>query len=434
VEVARLQQFERGVVEEDPSGRPEWQLVERILATQPFQKSTRLPSLLRYLTLHSLTGNLHELSEQVIGKVVLGKPTDYSPAEDSAVRVHVRQLRLRLHEYFATEGREETLIADIPKGSYEIVFYEEPAKPQVAALQPALPKSVPNLRMKAVLGVAFILAILAAAICGVGWYRAARAAQAFSAPWPISAVLARNVPTRLVVSDGSSMLRLMTKRQISLEEYLEPGARTALAPAKMDENISQLVKYIQDSEITSFADTAISATLMRLAGPESDSVTLVSARDLNRRDLEKGNFIFVGGPTSNPWVSLFSDKLNFQTVEDVIGGRMYFLNRNPRKGEQPQYEGLRFTGSGGEDYATISLLPMKSGRGSVLLLQGLREEGTEALGLFLSDENLRTKLKQALGTTDDPARPVYFEALVKASTVAGAPLSISLVAIRRITP
>lgn len=432
--MAKLQQFDRGVVEDDVSDRPEWQLIERILATQPFQKSARLPSLLRYLALHSLAGSRHELSEQVIGKAVLGKPTNYSPAEDSAVRVHVRQLRLRLHEYFAMEGREETLIADIPKGSYEIVFYEEPAKPQVAILQAALPPPMPKSGMKAVLGVAFVLAILAAAICGVGWYRAARAPQAFRAPWPISAVVARNVPTRLVVSDGSSMLRLMTKRQFSLEDYLEPGARTALAPTKMDENVSRLVKYIEDAEITSFADTAMSATLMRLAGPDGDAVTVVSARDLNRRDLESGNFIFVGGPTSNPWVSLFSDKLNFQTVEDTVGGRMYFLNRNPRPGEQQQYQGLRFTGSGGEDYGTISLLPMRSGQGNVLLLQGLREEGTEALGLLLSDESLRTKLKQALGTTDDPTHPVYFEALVKASTVAGAPVSISVVATRRITP
>jgi hypothetical protein len=432
--VARLQQFDPGVVEEDFSDRPEWQLIDRILATPPFQKSTRLPSLLRHLALHSLTGNRKELTEQAIGKAVLGKPADYSPAEDSAVRVHVRQLRLRLHEYFAMEGRDETLIADIPKGSYEIVFYEGPAKPHVAHFQPALPPPVPKSRMNAILGAAFALAGIAALICGIGWYRAERATQVIRPPWPISAVLARNAPTTVVVSDGSSMLRLMTKRQPSLEEYLQPGARSALTPTRMDENVSQLVKYIEDSEITSFADTAVSTTLMRLAGPDKDSITVVSARDLNRRDLERGNFIFVGGPTSNPWVSLFTDKLNFQTVEDTIGGRMYFLNRNPRKGEQSEYEGLPFTGSGGEDYATISVLPMKSGQGNVLLLQGLREEGTEALGLLLSDENLRAKLKQALGTPDDPASPVYFEALVKASTVAGAPLSISVVAIRKITP
>lgn len=433
--MAKLQQFDSEVAEEDLSDRPEWQLIERILATPPFQKSTRLPNLLRYLTVHSLTGRYDELTEQVIGTAVFGKPAGYSPAEDSAVRVHVRQLRLRLHEYFAMEGRGETLLADIPKGSYGIVFYEEPARQPVVT-----PRAVPTPiaakpRSSVLIGSMLALAVVAATICGLGWYRATRAAPVFRAPWPISAVLTKNVPTRVVVSDGTSMLRLMTRRQVSLEEYLQSSAGSAFSPTtKMDDNVAQLVKYIEDSQITSFADTDISARLMRLAGPENDLITVLSARDLNRRDLERGNFIFVGGPTSNPWVSLFADRLNFQTVEDTIGGRMYFLNRNPRKGEQLQYEGLRVTGSGGEDYATISLLPMKSGQGNVLLLQGLREEGTEALGLLLSDENLRNKLKESLGISGDPANPVYFEALIKASTVAGAPLSISVVATRRITP
>src|SRR5260370_7428079 len=42
--------------------------------------------------------------------------------EDSSVRVPARQLRLKLHEYFNEEGRNEPLILDIPKGSYAPVF------------------------------------------------------------------------------------------------------------------------------------------------------------------------------------------------------------------------------------------------------------------------------------------------------------------------
>jgi hypothetical protein len=38
--------------------------------------------------------------------------------EDSSVRVHARQLRLKLHEYFDGEGREEPMIVEIPKGAY----------------------------------------------------------------------------------------------------------------------------------------------------------------------------------------------------------------------------------------------------------------------------------------------------------------------------
>ena len=42
--------------------------------------------------------------------------------EDSSVRVHARQLRLKLHEYFDGVGRDETMIVEIPKGAYAPVF------------------------------------------------------------------------------------------------------------------------------------------------------------------------------------------------------------------------------------------------------------------------------------------------------------------------
>src|ERR1035438_8799668 len=43
----------------------------------------------------------------------------------------------------------------------------------------------------------------------------------------------------------------------------------------------------------------------------------------------------------------------------------FFRNAHPKPGEQATYQGLAFTGSSGEDYATISLLPLANGRGSV---------------------------------------------------------------------
>jgi len=56
------------------------------------------------------------LTEQHIGNALFHKPSDYSPLEDSSVRVHVRQLRLKLHEYFNEDGRNEPIILEIPKG------------------------------------------------------------------------------------------------------------------------------------------------------------------------------------------------------------------------------------------------------------------------------------------------------------------------------
>ena len=101
---------------------PRWRLIDRILMSAPFQKSANLHSLLSFLAEHSILGKADALTERQIGIAVFGKPAGYSPAEDSAVRVHVRQLRLRIHEYFSQEGRNDTLRVDIPKGSYALDF------------------------------------------------------------------------------------------------------------------------------------------------------------------------------------------------------------------------------------------------------------------------------------------------------------------------
>jgi hypothetical protein len=174
---------------------------------------------------------------------------------------------------------------------------------------------------------------------------------------------------------------------------------------------------------------------LRISGSERDSITIRSARELRPRDLEEGSFVFVGSPSSNPWVSYFEDKLNFREGEGVVGDSMkYFQNMHPKTGEQDRYQGLEFTGGSGEDYATISLLPVPNGHGSVLILQGLQQEGTEAAGLFLADAGNRQKLEQALGITNATVQPVYFEALIRTQAVAGAPNATSIVATRLLHP
>src|ERR1700716_3107674 len=114
-----------------------WQLVQRIISSPPFQKGTRLRDLLQYVTEQTIRGHAHELTEQHIGNALFHKPSDYSPLEDSSVRVHVRQLRLKLHEYFNEEGRDEPIILEIPRGSYAPIFRAV----QKAALVPAVVES-----------------------------------------------------------------------------------------------------------------------------------------------------------------------------------------------------------------------------------------------------------------------------------------------------
>ena len=418
-----------------------WQLVQKIISSPPFQKSTRLRELLEYITEQTIHGHSHELTEQHIGNTLFHKPSGYSSLEDSSVRVHVRQLRLKLHEYFDEEGRSEPLILSIPKGSYTPVF--KPATKAALAISGIGLTASPfvSWRSRAILfGVLCgVLAIVSAVVI----YQLNRrntsiaASIANNPPWPLSQVFDTRHHTTIVVADSNyGMFRILTSTPGSLDRYLRREPLQSAAPLKPGGADSRLSEYISNSTLTSFADVANVVALLTMAGPLQNRVSVRYPRDLGMRDLDHDNYIFIGSPASNPWVSLFQNKLNFRETEGVVGNSVKaFVNTNPLPGEKPRYEGLRWTGTMGEDYATIALLPNITNDGSVLALQGLQQEGTEAAGRFLAEPENRRQLKIALGipaNSEISSENIWFEALIRSRTVAGAPNSTTLVAVRRI--
>jgi hypothetical protein len=179
------------------------------------------------------------------------------------------------------------------------------------------------------------------------------------------------------------------------------------------------------------ADAHAVAEVTALAGSLRENIIIRSAKELNGSMLSNGNFIFVGADTSNPWVVLYQNQLNFRLVEDRLLKSRYVLNRSPRPGEQPMYSVTESTGYSGDDYATISLVPGTGEQGGdVLILQGLRLEGTEAAIRFLNSPGNRiataTKLELANGGT----LPRYFEVLLHAHSVGGSAASIDCIAAR----
>jgi hypothetical protein len=423
--------------EVDPELRADsrWQLIERIAASSSFQKSSRLRDLLCFLAERTLHGHPEDLTEHRIGSAVFGKAEDYSVVEDSSVRVHIRQLRLKLHEYFDGEGRAETTVVEVPKGAYTTIFRALEQKAPAAPL-PSLVRISPKFWMKFL---PWALAIIFLVTTLVASFRKPQIAPPPPPPWPLAALFTpAHSSVQVVVADVNyGMTRLIDEHPVTLDRYLSPAYRsgTEFAEAHPTPREERMMKYLSGSLLTSYADLVVTTTLMRLTGSSSDQITIRSARELDPRDLEGGNFVFVGSPSSNPWVFYFQGMLNFQEREGVVGESLkYFQNLHPRPGEQETYKGLEFTGGSGEDYATISLLPLPGGRGNVLILQGLQQEGTEAAGLFLADAEDRQKLREALGITGSPSQPVYFEALIRTNAVAGAPNATSIVATRLLHP
>jgi hypothetical protein len=414
-----------------------WQVVGRIAASPGFQKSARLRELLLYITEQTLHGRASQLTEHEIGRVVFGKPPDYSPLDDSSVRVHARQLRLRLHEYFDSFGRSERIIVEIPKGSYIPVFRSAVAETPVPS---ALPKATVPGRSRFGRAVPWILCAILAAACAylatrvAVYQRAANAVAPVHPPWPLSELFDPDHLTYFVVSDVNyGMMRIIAQNPGSLADYLKPDFPRSFMPALAAKDQGLIMNYISGSGLTSNADVSVLESLIRLAGDERDRLSIRFPRDVRLRDLNEGNYIFAGSPGSNPWVELFQRQLNFQETEEKVGaGPKAFANKAPRPGEQKAYVGLQFTGTEGEDYADIALVPSPASGRPILILQGLQQEGTEAAGRFLADANQRRVLREALGFTSDPKTKIWFEALIRTQAVAGAPNSEAIVAARLI--
>lgn len=414
-----------------------WQLVQRIVASAPFQKSGRLRDLLQYITEQTIHGFAHELTEQHIGEAVFHKPAGYSPLEDSSVRVHARQLRLKLHEYFDGVGRDESLIVEIPKGAYAPVFRASKGVENGYVPSPIEPPQPKRGRTVLPWTLCGILTVLCGVLLVYSLHRGeSSGAVSPNSSWPFTQIIDSRHQTIIVVADGNyGMSRILTGQRGSLQEYLNRDFLQAAAGKKFGEAGSRFTDYISDSTLTSFADVADAVSLVKIAGPLQKQVSVRSAKDLKIRDLDHDNYVFIGSPASNPWVSLFQDKLNFRESEEAVGKSVKaFVNTNPLPGEQAQYQGLPLTGEQGYDYATIALLPNMSRDGSVLIFQGLQQEGTEAAGRFLLDPENRHQLQRALGipVSDSVAGNVWFEALIRSRTVSGAPNSATLVAVRRI--
>jgi len=426
---------------EDILADERWQLVQRIVSSPPFQKSTRLRELLEHVTERAIHGHAHELTEQQIGSTLFHKPSGYSSLEDSSVRVHARQLRLKLHEYFDEEGRNEPLILSIPKGSYTPIF-KPPTKAAGALAEAALGISPATAwRTKAIL--AWTLCGVLTIVCAVLAYRSARhgtaglTESATNPPWPFSQVFDTKHQTLIIVADSNyGMFRIRTSQPGSLDQYLRRDFLQSSSKLNHEGADFRLNEYMTNSTLTSFADVADVATLLEMAGPSQKQASVRYPRDLAMRDLDHENYVLIGSPGSNPWVSLFQNKLNFRESEAIVGNSVKaFVNTNPLPNEKTRYEGLRWTGAMGEDYATIALLPNVTHDGSVLIMQGLQQEGTEAAGRFLADPENRRQLKSALGFTgsrENSFENIWFEALIRSRTVAGAPNSTTLVAVRRI--
>src|SRR5580658_6705586 len=145
--------------------------VDRILASDTLHASEVLRRLMRFLADKTFSGQAEHLKEYSVGLDALGKPATYDPRQDSGVRLQASRLRQKLDEYYRTEGSNDPLTIELPRGRFKIAWHprggETVSVPSVPltvvgqfAAQTALPVDSRNLKRWRGLAIGMVVASL----------------------------------------------------------------------------------------------------------------------------------------------------------------------------------------------------------------------------------------------------------------------------------
>lgn len=74
------------------------------------------------LNKETIAGNSERLKGYTIGVEFFDRGVDFDPNLDAIVRVEIGRLRVKLREYYKLYGQADTLILDLPKGSYVVTI------------------------------------------------------------------------------------------------------------------------------------------------------------------------------------------------------------------------------------------------------------------------------------------------------------------------
>ena len=407
--------------------------MERAAASTVFRRSLRSRELLLFICERALQDRRADLREQHIGCGVFGRKPNYSPGEDNIVRVEMRQLRRRLEEYFASEGKDEPFVIVVPKGTYVPVFEPRAATPVNPVTEHPPLISEPRPEWRRWLQPA---AIVALATCCLWMWQAghasahkntavAEAAGQRDVLWPL---LFNGTQQTFVVCADSALVVAETVlgRAVSLEDYL---SRAYLAEvAKRSSGNPAFLPNLSIWQFTDIADTRLVQRFSRLNGEYSNKVTVESARNAHLQDFKNGNIILLGSVRSTPWVHLFDSILNFQIEYDAASQMTVVRDRLSRAGEPAIYRSAK-PGSSGEAYSVLALVPNLRHTGNVLIIAGTIAESTEATGEFITNPNTSSAFTAGLIKRNKGRLP-YFEALLKLELVDGVARNPEVAAVR----
>lgn len=403
--------------------------VEKLVGSQTLHGSESLRKLLQYLAQQALDRPGAPVKEHQIATEVFGRPSDFDPQLDSLVRVQAGRLRSKLAAYYESEGPEDHVLVDLPKGSYGLSFHHRrKGQTKVHAngwTEAGTPDAwlIPRKAGILLVGLSIGLAAALVAIVILVGNRASRDSSVAHADQPGNTALETfwrpfltgpNEPWA-VFSNGSFVGRPETGLR-----YYDP---------RKDSGATLWDHYTGVGEVLAVHNLdQVFASLHRPMRVKRGS--LFELDDVKNNDL-----IFIGSPSEN------------LTLMDIPGTKEFVFQRldtGPRKGDlaianvhpetgEPEVNLASPSNSQlTEDYAVVALLPGLSPSRSVLILAGTTTFGTQGAVEYVCRQNSVEELLLRLSISKSgELNP--FEALLRVKITRGVPVQTELVTLRKRT-
>ncbi|MGP0074039.1 MAG: hypothetical protein ACLPWF_19165 [Bryobacteraceae bacterium] len=366
--------------------------VQRIIQSKAFRTSEVHRNLLHYLAEKSLSGTADSLKEYTVGLDVFAKPASYDPRQESVVRMHLARLRQKLADYYRTEGANDPVIVDVPKGGFKVTFESREIAPEHAASPATEEVARPAGTSRNVIMLGSLLAVAAACALVFGIQVWRLKSVRVDAPAGVPEVQQFWGP---ILNSSRPLMICLTSAKGSAGEGTASGAFL----------LGQFLAHRKDNVLLTRTD--------QLAMPE----------------VLMDNVIFLGPVSGNRQIETLAKGQPLVLEPDGI------RNLSPQPGE-PAFIPDQPPGSSKdveETHALISHVPGLYGRGDILYLSGNQISSTLAAVRALTDPTLARALVSKLKSPDG-AVPRFFQVVLRVQSMDSMPIEISYMFHRDLTP
>ena len=402
--------------------------INRLVSSQALHGSESLCKLLRYLAKHAVDHPGTPIKEFQIATEVFGRSPDFDPQLDSMVRVQAGRLRSKLTEYYSSDGLEDPLVVELPKGTYVLSYHprnataaKSPSSVNGGISKDALENSTERRWGTEVISLSIFLA---AAILVIVWLMATRTSA------PVGAASeGEPVPAAFRVfwkgfTSGSEEPWVVFSNAAFIGRP-ETGMR--YRDATRDAGAPILDHYTGVGEVLAVHE------LDRVFGLLHRRIRVKRGSLFSLDDAKNNNLIFIGSPVENLSLLEIPGTQEFifeQLTSGPRKGDHAIINKHPLPDEGKEFfatpSGVPLT----EDYALLGLVKGMNQGQSVLILAGNTTIGTQAAVEYVCRQSSLEELLLRLSVSQNgDLKP--FEAVIRAKVARGVPVETELVAIRK---